>query len=139
MNEWGNFFFAEVGASSALAGLVFVGVSINLSKIMNIPGLPERALEALIALITVLVISSLLLVPGQEAITVGLELLIGGAVGWVFVVLVQRSGFRVTALEYRRHFPRRIILGQLAALPFVIAGVAVLAWGFGGLYWVVPG
>jgi modulator of FtsH protease len=24
-------------------------------------------------------------------------------------------------------------------IPFVIAGIAVLAWGEGGLYWIVPG
>jgi hypothetical protein len=62
LSEWGNFFFAEVGASAALAGPVFVGASINLAQILKIPGLPERALEALIALMTVLVVSSL---PGR--------------------------------------------------------------------------
>jgi hypothetical protein len=32
-----------------------------------------------------------------------------------------------------------VILGRAAALPFIIAGVAVLIRGGGGLYWVVPG
>ena len=45
---WKSFFMAQV-ASAALAGLVFIGVSINLTKIMSSPSLPDRALEAIIA------------------------------------------------------------------------------------------
>jgi hypothetical protein len=32
-----------------------------------------------------------------------------------------------------------VVLGQVATLPFVAAGVAVLGWGVGGLYWLVAG
>ncbi len=53
------------GRLRAAAGLVFVGVSINLDKILKYAGLPGRPLEALIALIPVLITSSLMLVPGQ--------------------------------------------------------------------------
>jgi len=38
--EWANFFVAEVGASAALAGLVVVATSINLSRILLFPQLP---------------------------------------------------------------------------------------------------
>ncbi len=65
MSEWESFFVAEAGASAALAGLVFVGVSINLDKVLRAPGLPGRAGEALVVLLAVLITSSLLLVPGQ--------------------------------------------------------------------------
>jgi hypothetical protein len=34
MPAWANFFLGELGASATLTGLVFVAVSINLSKIM---------------------------------------------------------------------------------------------------------
>ena len=34
MASWENFFIAEVGASAAPAGLIFVGVSINLKRIL---------------------------------------------------------------------------------------------------------
>ena len=66
MSAWENFFVAEVGASAVLAGLVFVGLSINLDKIIAGSGLPGCALEALVAMMAVLVVSSLLLVPGQS-------------------------------------------------------------------------
>jgi hypothetical protein len=65
MTGWESFFVAQVGASAAVAGRVFVGVSINLDKILKYAGLPGRAMEALVVLILVLVTSSLMLVPGH--------------------------------------------------------------------------
>jgi hypothetical protein len=41
--------------------------------------------------------------------------------------------------DLRGAFVLRVALGQVAALPLVIAGVPVLAGGPGGLYWLVPG
>jgi len=45
MTGWENFFIAEVGASAALAGLIFFGVSINLTGILSLPRLADRAPE----------------------------------------------------------------------------------------------
>jgi hypothetical protein len=78
MTGWENFFVGELGASAALTGLVFVGVSINLTKIMSSSSLINRALEALVALVTVLFISSLLLIPGQSFLAGGIEVLLIG-------------------------------------------------------------
>jgi hypothetical protein len=43
-SEWGDLFVATAGASAALAGLVFVAVSINIERILEFNDLPERAL-----------------------------------------------------------------------------------------------
>ena len=37
MGDWHDFFLAAAGAAAVLAGLVFVGVSINLDMIMSNP------------------------------------------------------------------------------------------------------
>ena len=77
MGDWHDFFLAQAGAAGVLTGLVFVGVSINLEKILSDPtsGLAGRAAEALVLLVAVLTASCLLLVPGQGALLVGIEVL----------------------------------------------------------------
>jgi hypothetical protein len=145
VSDWHDFFVAQVGASGVLAGLVFVGVSINLEKIMSTPayGLPGRALEALIVLLAVLTVSSVLLVPGQGTPLVGAKVLAVGVVDWAAVVGLQVLQVRHwQALEPTlrwKNFMLRAALGQTATVPFVAAGVAVLSWSLGGLYWFVAG
>ena len=144
MGDWHDFFLAQAGAAGVLTGLVFVGVSINLEKILADPnsGLPGRAAEALILLVAVLTASVLLLVPGQSTALIGVEVLAVGlaAWGWVVAIQLRRLGYwRTMRPDLRRAFVLRVALGQLATLPLVIAGVAVLTVGRGGLYWLVAG
>ena len=42
IEAWVNFFVAQCGASAALLGLIFVSVSLNLTKILSHPLLPGR-------------------------------------------------------------------------------------------------
>src|ERR687893_3308563 len=91
VEEWHDFFLAVAGAAAVLAGLVFVGVSINLDTIMSDPGngLPGRALEALVLLVAVLIVTILLLVPDQGMVLAGAEVLAVGVVDWAVVVIIQ--------------------------------------------------
>ena len=72
---WSNFLSAETGAAATLAGLIFVAVSINLSKILEYPGVPGRAAEALALLIGVLLSCTFGLAPNQPARVTGLRTL----------------------------------------------------------------
>jgi hypothetical protein len=144
MDEWHDFFLAQAGAAGVLTGLVFVGVSINLQQIVSEPGsgLAGRAAEALILLVGVLTASVLLLVPGQGPVMVGAEVLVVGLATWGCVVATQLLRLRSWGAmrpDLRQVFVLRIALGQIATLPLVIASVAVLAGGLGGLYWLVAG
>jgi hypothetical protein len=138
VDEWHDFFLAVAGAAAVLAGLVFVGVSINLDTIMSDPryGLAGRALEALVLLVAVLIATILLLVSDQ-----GMVLAVG-VVDWAAVVIIQvlvLRNWRSLEPAFRRHFVPRVVLCQLATLPIVAAGVGVMGWGVGGLYWLVVG
>jgi len=55
VSEWSDFALAQLGASAALLGLVFVGLSINLRDVIGSTSLVNRAAEAVIALAGVLV------------------------------------------------------------------------------------
>jgi hypothetical protein len=50
ISRWKDLFVASAGASAALAGLVFVAVSINIDRILKFNGLPERALQTVLLL-----------------------------------------------------------------------------------------
>jgi hypothetical protein len=144
MGEWYDFFLAAAGAAAVLAGLVFVGVSINLDMIMANPtyGLVGRALEALVLLVAVLIVTSLLLVPAQGTVVAGVEVLAVGVADWAAIVaiqLLQLRNWRSLEATLRWHFVARVVLGQVATLPLVAAGIAVLNWGVSGLYLLVAG
>src|ERR1051326_3968867 len=139
MSGWESFFFAEASASAALTGLIFVGVSINLTKIIASPGLPGRAFEALILLVTVLITSSLLLVPDQSTTLVGIEVLGVGVIVWGIITTFQVNIWRQMEAQYHRPFLQVVVTNQLATLLLVVSGVLVLVQGASGIYWLVPG
>jgi modulator of FtsH protease len=135
---WENFFVAEAGASAALAGLLFVAISINLSRILGFPGLPGRAAEAILILFFVLTIASLGLVPGQSTALFGTEILAFSACGCVCMLVLQIRDARKPEQE-RYWIVARIATSQVATLPLVVAGISLLSRTGGGLYWLVPG
>jgi hypothetical protein len=144
MADWHDFFLATAGAAAVLAGLVFVGVSINLEMIVAHPryGLTGRALEALVLLVAVLIVTTLLLVPAQGTMVAGVEILAVGIADWAAIVAIQMLQLRnwhSLEANLRWHLVPRAILGQVATLPLVAAGIAVLSWGVSGLYLLVAG
>jgi modulator of FtsH protease len=136
--EWRDLFVASAGASAALAGLVFVAVSINIDRILKFEGLPERALQTLLLLLSVLVVSIIGLIPGQGRIALGAELL-GEALlfGAVIAVLLSRSlPPRSSPRSWR--LSRQVVLAA-GTVPLIIGGASILAHTGGGLYWTVGG
>ena len=104
--------------------------------------MPGRAAEALILLVAVLTASVLVLVPGQGPVMIGAEVLVVGLATWGWVVVIQLlrlRSWRAMRPDLRQAFVLRVALGQIATLPLVVAGIAVLAGGLGGLYWLVAG
>ena len=139
MNGWSNFFGAILGASATLTGLIFVGVSISLTRILAVPALPGRASESLILLLTTLIISALCLVPGQPAFLLGIELLIIGIIVWVITFITDLSILRKTEAPYKKNSKQNFVFTQLAVLPYIIAGIVIIGIGPTGFYWLIPG
>jgi hypothetical protein len=136
---WGELFLAEAGASAALAGLLFVAISINLTKILEVRGLVGRAGEAIVLLVAVLIVSTLVLVPDQPRVALGTELLVTGLLAWSILVVIHARAVRGGIGPSRPVLVARVAMAQLAVLPFLVAGVSLLLRAGGGLYWLVPG
>jgi hypothetical protein len=134
---WENFFVAEVGAAAALSGLLFVAVSINLTRILAIQHLPARAGESLVVLLSVLAVATFGLVPDQSRGALGAEVGGTGLVVWLLTARTQLRAYR--DVEARRWLPTRVVATQAACIPFVVAGGLLLSGSDSGLYWIVPG
>jgi hypothetical protein len=137
-DRWTDFGVGVAGASAALAGLVFVAVSINLSEILKYRNLPGRAGLTLILFVTPLIVGILLLVPGQPDAALGWELLVAGVViGGSQLVINQRSGRSEKETQWT-WLISRLIPAVTSCGCLILAGATLLAQAGGGLYWLVP-
>jgi hypothetical protein len=140
MNMWTDFFVAAAGASAALAGLLFVALSVNISRILQFPHLPARAGATLATLILILVCSMAALI-NQGTAMLGTEIILFGVCGWWLKVLAARQGIAAQSRLLRPRFESvvEIVTGQIQVLPFIIGGILLLAGHDAGLYWVAGG
>jgi hypothetical protein len=137
MPGWETFFTAQVAASAALVGLLFVGVSLNLKMILENDGLPDRALAGFYLLLAILVLSSLMLVPEQPPRLIAVEVLVAGVVLWLTVTRLAIGSLRRSVAENRHYFIRHLLSLQVAVLPYFIGGGLLLAGYQNGMYWIV--
>jgi hypothetical protein len=134
---WHDLFVAMAGAAAALAGLIFVAVSINIERVLKFRALPVRAVETLSVLLGLLLLSVFILVPGQSLTVLGLELLILGTV-MAAVLLVRRLRLPRAPDEPLTWTVTPVAVILAGTLPMIAAGISVLVGGGGGLYWLVP-
>ncbi len=134
---WANFLEAAAGAASALAGLVFVALSINLARIIELPGVAGRAGETLVLLGGALIGVLVVLIPSLGARSLGALLLFVALAVWGLPLSVQ-----LRALAQRRYHRLGFTLGrmalhQAATLPFFAAALTLPAPG--ALTWFAAG
>src|SRR3954452_21156184 len=99
---------------AALAGLVFVALSINLRDILGAPGLTGRAAEAIILMVQPVIAALLVLIPNQGMRALGIELLVLGAGTFVFVNVLIWNAFDAIRTRPPREIATRLILAELA-------------------------
>ena len=77
--SWHELFVMSGGAAAALAGLIFVAVSLNHDDILSNPVLPPLAMQTLGILVAVVVLSAFGLARGRPPWVLGAELIAAGS------------------------------------------------------------
>lgn len=138
MTGWNDFFVAVTGASAALTGLIFVGISISLAKILSIRGLPDRALVSLVLLLTVLILSILFLVPLLATKTLGITVLFVSILSWIIIFRLDFRIIKNKQKQYKKQYLFNMLIDQIATIFFVITGLALVVNCTNALLYIVP-
>ena len=134
--EWHELFVAAAGAAAALAGLVFVAVSINVERILSFHGLPERALQTILLLLGAVVVSILGLIP-QSTNTLAIELLVATVMLCVGLFYSARAAFDTGG--NRTWLMSRLVVVVPGSVPYLVGAVSLLIGSGGGLAWIAVG
>jgi hypothetical protein len=137
---WGELFLAAAGATAALSGLIFVGLSVNIKTVLEIDRsvgsnfLTGRAIEALVALLSVLVISLVGLTPTIARGPLAAVILVTAGISLISPVRAlsaARSRGELVASTAGR------VLAALAlTASLLLAGATLAAGAGGGLNWL---
>ena len=140
IQDWGNFGQVAGQASGALIGLLFVAVSLNRDRIAQHVALRSSALETLAVFMLPLVVSVVLLTPGQSLKALGFELIALG-IGHGMVVAIAGHSKRKARQEHDSRLARLLdqFTPSFITTILVVAAGTTLAKGYPeGLYCLVP-
>jgi modulator of FtsH protease len=137
MEGWTEFYLGEVGAAAAIAGLLFVAISINIESILAYPTLPGRAAQTLFIVSSALVVGSVGLFPGQPLAAFGWEAIA------TYLLLASTGVVQVAGLRRFRKsegpivwliVPASVLL--LVTIPGIVGGILLLNGDIAGAYWI---
>jgi hypothetical protein len=141
--DWSEFFVAMAGAAAALAGLLFVAISINVKEILSDQSLPRRAGQTVALLVSSLLVSGVALLPDVSEPALGVALLVVTGGTWAFIARMvsreSRPGGPGGAEQGDGSWRWRVALTQVATLPGVIGSIVVIAGSPNGLYFLAAG
>jgi hypothetical protein len=130
---WTDFANTVAGGAAALAGLMFVGLSLNLTEVLAFPGVATRAAATLGVTVAILLIAVFVATPGQDNRVLAVEIGLIGALSALGVAVGTRHQ------QAGPHRNRALISMLLLFIPgplLIVGAVSVWVQTGGGLYWV---
>jgi modulator of FtsH protease len=134
IEAWSDYGVAMVGAAAALTGLLFVAVSVNSAWFSSSASHRGRAGQALVLFAVPLVTGILLLIPGQTATALGIEIAAFGLV--VGRALLALGGAKLSDEPRALVVIDRVSPRSLITLALIVCGASLIVGHFGGLYWL---
>ena len=137
---WGAFFLAAAGATAALSGLIFVGLSVNIRTVRGTEKregqnfLTGRALEALAALLVVLLISLVGLTPDIPRGALAAFILLTGLVSATSPIRALLASRQQAAIGFP--LVLRLVTTASLTVTLLLSGVTLATGHGGGLYWL---
>jgi hypothetical protein len=135
---WETLFIFVGGASTTLTGLLALALSINLRRIMKTPIHRARSREALVTFLILILLSILMLIPGQDNMSLGIELVTLGIASLGAALWLQYLTLGGLDPSLRRRWIARIALLDSGSTCEIIGGYSLSIGNGGGLYWLVP-
>ena len=135
-SEWHDFYVMTGGAAAALAGLLFVAMSLHAREIMGNRFFKNRAVGTLMSLASQLLISGAVLIPGQPLWLLGVEVEVLALffVAYVFTQAVTRGRDAPPVAATWTHQMMELGGGTIWIVLFNAAGISILIHAGGGLY-----
>ena len=133
IDQWQNFFVMVGGGAAALAGLVFIAMSINLSIITQDATHKNRAIATLTGFTAVFMICALALIGNQNHQWIGVEWLVVTLVPMVTYIRVYfqatKKGRSSVGLSIGR-----FIIGTTCYIAQIVGSILLISGYIAGLY-----
>ena len=138
VEAWRDFGVAMVGAAAALAGLVIVAASVNISDIVKAPSLTARLGSAISGLVLAIVVSAVGLIPDIALGPYGVTTLVASVCFMVFPIDVARRVYGNTDPGNRAR-AGKVAIGLLAPVSYAAGSILLIAGAPTGLVFFAAG
>lgn len=133
---WIGFGEALAAMAGALAGLLFVALSVKGDVLAASRSLRFRAAQTLVLFMTSVLIAVFLVAP-QPAAALGAELLVVAAVSGTALFILDRRAGHGSDQDVARYV-EKFSPNTITAVLVGVAGLTFLVKAGGGLYWLIP-
>jgi hypothetical protein len=104
----------QLTPSATAAGLLFVSLSVNQTRILELGRMADRGLEALSLLLSILILLSLTLIPGQTPRTFGALCLFIAIVQIGLLLKLERAQWSTLTREHQMNSLRAFVLANFS-------------------------